>query len=105
MIGIVMNTTHNPIKVSDTEIGMLAYQMWEEAGHPQGQDQKFWFEAESQLRAIANAAPAMPAEKPSPVDLKPKPVQKDGNGQQTAVTRPITPAVQQKPLRNPVLAR
>jgi hypothetical protein len=100
-----MNTTHNPIKVSDAEIGMLAYQMWEEAGHPQGQDQKFWFEAETQLRAIANAVPAMPAAKPSPVDLKPKPLEKDGNGQ-TALSRSITPAAQQKPLRpSPQLAR
>jgi Protein of unknown function (DUF2934) len=101
----LMNTTHNPIKVSDAEIGMLAYQMWEEAGHPRGQDQKFWFEAETQLRAIANAAPAMPAAKPSPVDLKQKPLQKDGNGQ-TAISRSIASTAQQKPLRAPVpLAR
>ena len=100
-----MNTTRNPLKVSDDEIGMLAYQMWEEAGHPQGQDQKFWFEAEAQLRAIANAAPAMPAAKPSPVDLKPKPLQKDGNGQ-AALSRPIASTTPQRPLRpSPQLAR
>ena len=100
-----MNATHSPIKVSDAEIGMLAYQMWEEAGHPHGQDQKFWFEAETQLRAIANAAPAMPEVKPSPADLKPKPLQKDGNGQ-AAPSRPIASTAQQRPLRPAVpLAR
>jgi hypothetical protein len=48
------------MKIDETEIGLLAYQMWEKAGHPSGQDLKFWLEAENQLRALAKAAPAPP---------------------------------------------
>ena len=34
-----------------SEISVVAYQKWEEAGHPEGQDLHFWLEAEAQLRA------------------------------------------------------
>ena len=30
-------------------VEQLAYQLWEEAGHPNGQSDRFWAEAEAQL--------------------------------------------------------
>jgi len=34
---------------TEQEIRTLAYQMWEEAGRPEGLDQSFWYEAEQSL--------------------------------------------------------
>ena len=56
--------------VNESKIGVVAYQMWEKAGHPAGQDMKFWLEAEAQLRATAKAGlTALPA-RPAPVDSR-----------------------------------
>lgn len=57
------------------DIAQLAYQLWESRGHPHGNDQEIWLEAESEIlarettrnstvnRAQAEATPAV-AEKP-----------------------------------------
>jgi len=36
-------------KPTDKEIERRAYQLWEEAGMPQGEDAKFWQAAEQEL--------------------------------------------------------
>jgi len=49
-----MNNKNQPAGAGDrTEVSLLAYQMWIDAGRPEGQDQKFWFEAETRIRAVA----------------------------------------------------
>lgn len=52
--------TKNPVEhsaeVTQSEISVVAYQKWEEAGHPSGKDLQFWVEAEAQLRAPGLAA-------------------------------------------------
>ncbi len=53
-------------KVDEKETGLLAYQLWEQAGRPVGQDQRFWFEAEKQLRARAQAKVTVPIQIPAP---------------------------------------
>ena len=70
MKGIMKNIIVNSAKINESEIGMLAYQMWEKAGSPHGQDWQFWFEAEAKLRAIAKAAPATSTANSSPVELR-----------------------------------
>lgn len=37
------------------EVAEAAYQAWERDGRPEGCDQKYWFEAESNLRGSAAA--------------------------------------------------
>jgi len=59
-----MKNKNQPAGAGDrTEVSLLAYQMWIDAGRPEGQDQKFWFEAETRIRAVAKptAAPPPPA--------------------------------------------
>ncbi len=56
-----MNTTSSP---TPGAIAKLAYQLSEQAGHPAGRDQEFWYEAERLLRAAASASPA--ADSPAP---------------------------------------
>jgi len=41
-----------PSPSKDT-INILAYQLWERAGRPVGQPDKYWYQAESQLRHTA----------------------------------------------------
>ncbi|MBI2924348.1 MAG: DUF2934 domain-containing protein [Verrucomicrobia bacterium] len=36
-------------------VAARAHRLWEEAGRPEGQDQEFWFRAEQELSAAANA--------------------------------------------------
>lgn len=40
--------------VSHDEIARLAYLNWEKEGRPYGNDQKFWLEAEQQIRATGH---------------------------------------------------
>ncbi len=44
---------------SDT-IARRAYELWEQAGRPDGRDQEFWLCAEAELTAPASAAGAPP---------------------------------------------
>jgi hypothetical protein len=56
-----MSDIKRPTAVADRAgVSLLAYQMWKDAGCPDGQDQKFWFEAEARIRAAAKATPASP---------------------------------------------
>jgi Protein of unknown function (DUF2934) len=40
--------------VSHDEIARLAYLNWEKEGRPHGNDQKYWLEAEQQIRATSH---------------------------------------------------
>src|SRR5439155_11019329 len=68
MKGIMKNIISSSPKISESEIGIVAYQMWQEAGGPQGQDWRFWFEAETKLRAAAKTAPATSTVNSTPVE-------------------------------------
>jgi Protein of unknown function (DUF2934) len=50
------NTIEHSVGIKESEIGLVAYQMWEKAGHPPGRDLQFWLDAEAQLRLAAKAA-------------------------------------------------
>ena len=52
------NTTQQSVRVNESEIRVVAYNMWETAGHPAGRDLQFWLDAEAQLRSAAKAASA-----------------------------------------------
>jgi hypothetical protein len=52
------NTIEPSVSVKESEIGVVAYRMWETAGQPAGRDLQFWLDAEAQLRAAAQAASA-----------------------------------------------
>jgi DUF2934 family protein len=54
------NIVEQVAQVDEAAIGLLAYQLWEQAGHPAGRDQEFWFQAEKRLRAIIQPAAAAP---------------------------------------------
>lgn len=56
----MQNTIEHSVRVKESEIGAVAYRMWEEAGHPAGRDLQFWLDAEAHLRAVAKAASATP---------------------------------------------
>ena len=45
------NLNRKQMPPSREEIALLAYQIWEQRGHPQGQDVEFWLEAERQVLA------------------------------------------------------
>jgi hypothetical protein len=62
--------------VSQSEIAVVAYQMWEMAGHPRSRDLQFWLEAEEQLRAAAKTVTTAPSAHLSGVDSKNDPVRK-----------------------------
>ena len=62
----MQNTIEHSVRVEESEIGAVAYQMWEEAGHPAGRDFQFWLDAEAHLRAVAKAASATPVALLSP---------------------------------------
>jgi hypothetical protein len=69
-----MNNMNNKIETSGTvnasRIGVVAYQMWEKAGRPAGQDMQFWLDAEAQLRTAAKAALTAQPARPAPVEPK-----------------------------------
>ena len=55
---------------NQSEIEVLAYHLWERAGHPTNSDLQFWFNAEAQLRTVAKTASGEPAAHKSPLDSK-----------------------------------
>jgi hypothetical protein len=61
------NTIEHSVRIKESEIGLVAYQMWEQAGHPAGRDLQFWLDAEAQLRSAAKAALAPRVAPLSPV--------------------------------------
>jgi hypothetical protein len=64
---------------SQSEIAVVAYRMWETAGHPASRDLQFWLEAEAQLRAAAKTASTPPAAHLSAVDSKNNAAHKPAN--------------------------
>ena len=64
------NTIDHSKTVNKSEIAVVAYQMWEKAGHPASRDLQFWLDAEAQLRATAKTVTAPPAAHLSPVNSK-----------------------------------
>jgi hypothetical protein len=70
------NITEQTVRVDEAKVRLMAYQLWEEAGHPIGHDLDFWFKAEAQMRAIAKTAPPAPAPKILLPDSKPAAAQK-----------------------------
>ena len=52
------NTNEHAVRIKESEIGVVAYQMWEKAGYPTNRDLQFWLDAETQLRAAAKVASA-----------------------------------------------
>jgi hypothetical protein len=58
---IMKNTNEHAVSVKESEIRVVAYQMWEKAGYPPGRDLQFWLDAERQLRAAAKVTYATPA--------------------------------------------
>ena len=66
-----MSDTNQPTATADPAgISLLAYQMWKDAGCPEGQDQKFWFEAEARMRTAAKATPPAPVASSPPAETK-----------------------------------
>lgn len=55
------------LTVSDAEISLRAYQIWEAEGKPNGKDFEHWLRAKAELATVAAApaAKAAPAKKPA----------------------------------------
>jgi hypothetical protein len=51
-------------KPTSIEIVRLAYQLWQEAGQPEGRDQEFYLQAERELQEAIGTSDAEPGEKP-----------------------------------------
>lgn len=45
-----LTSTRTSAEISTSDIAILAYQLWEERGRPDGSSEQDWFEAERQLR-------------------------------------------------------
>jgi len=45
------NPSDDEIRVRADEIRVRAYELWEQAGKPEGRDDEFWQQAEQALRA------------------------------------------------------
>lgn len=62
-----MSKTTN-LTVSDAEISLRAYQIWEAEGKPSGKDFEHWLRAKAELATVvapASAAKQAPAKKPA----------------------------------------
>jgi hypothetical protein len=44
----------------EREITRRAYELWEQAGQPKGQDEEFYYQAEQELRDADKSPPAQP---------------------------------------------
>src|SRR5712671_584636 len=98
MKGTMKNIISTSVKINESDIGIVAYQMWEKAGSPHGQDWQFWFEAEAKLRAIAKAALATSTANSSPVELRKNNIQKPAHVE-PGLTHPNPSRIQQKAVR------
>ena len=65
--------------LSQSEIAVVAYHMWEMAGRPASRDLQFWLDAEAQLRAAAKTAATPPAAHLLAVDSKNNTIHKAAN--------------------------
>lgn len=48
----IMENSRQQQKPSHDEIARMAYQLWEQRGHPQGYDVELWLEAERQIASL-----------------------------------------------------
>jgi len=100
------NTKQQP---SHDEIALRAYQIWEQRGHPQGQDVEFWLDAERQILsagttqasnslAVQQRTPQAAAKASSPAQLQ-MGSQTDvkATAKQATVGKTIPPTRQSKP--------
>ena len=53
-------TFSNRRTVTREEIAQRAYEIWESAGHPEGQDASHWLQAEAELSVQASVPPSQP---------------------------------------------
>jgi hypothetical protein len=74
------NTIGHSKTVNNSEIAVVAYQMWEAAGQPASRDLQFWLDAEAQLVA-AKVLAVNPLAHLSPVLPKNNPADKAAKGQ------------------------
>ena len=95
----MQNTIEQSVRVKESEIGAVAYGMWEKAGHPAGRDLQFWLDAEAHLRAVAKAAAATPVAPLSAVASDHSPTHKAARVQPGS-NQPNPPKAQQKVRRN-----
>jgi hypothetical protein len=51
-----LTSTQASIELTTSDIAMLAYQLWEERGRPEGSPEQDWLEAERQLKQQASAS-------------------------------------------------
>src|SRR5689334_15035924 len=91
-------TTENSVGVTESQIGVVAYKLWESAGHPPGRDLEFWLNAEKQLCSATKVASSTRVAPPAPTAADQKVVHQ-------AVSAPLGPIqpnpakAQQKPRR------
>ena len=97
--GIMTNTIEQSRIVNESEIRMLAYQMWEKAGHPTSQELQFWLDAETQLREAAKAAPVRTTAHLAPVDSKNHPAYKSASNEKLEHRQANSSKPQQKAIR------
>lgn len=90
---IMKTTIGEPVKIDEKETGLLAYQLWEQAGRPAGKDQQFWYEAEKQLRARAQSNVTLPVQIPAS-----RPA--EATASRPAPSPTPTPSVKLSPARN-----
>jgi hypothetical protein len=76
-----------PVKVTEPQIRVVAYQLWEKAGNPAGRDLQFWLAAEAQLRAVLKSSPRIPVSTSPRVHSENSTVHKPA-GAQSAHSRP-----------------
>ena len=48
------------MNLSQEQVSLRAYQLWELEGRPHGRDQAHWFEAEREIQALASGDNAVP---------------------------------------------
>ena len=100
-----------PVRIDDKETGLLAYQLWEQAGRPSGKDQYFWFEAEKQLHARAQSVVTIPVQIPAtrPSEAKASRPEQTPSVPTTPVklspARNKSPEKAPEPAKRPVLSR
>jgi Protein of unknown function (DUF2934) len=95
----MQNRIEQSVRVEESEIGAVAYRLWEQAGRPAGRDLQFWLDAESQLRPVAKAASSTPGAPMSPVASDKSATHKTA-GVRRVPSRANSPKAQQKFRRN-----
>ena len=71
------------MKTNESKIGLLAYQLWEEAGRPSGRDLEFWLTAEAQLGAASKSVTSPSTNSAASADSR------NPNGKQTTPPQPV----------------